>query len=155
MQASSIALGVGSSTVVIVSFLVALSDGVIDTSERRMLGVIYWSLRTAMAGIVLTTGYISLARPTFLDPVETFLWILVLVLFVNAFLMTKHWISSKIGPALQAATWYTLGFLVTIHMFHLFAITNLMFIYLYVADILVALTLVNGIVAWRTRSTKK
>ena len=45
---SAIALGVGASTIVIVGFLVAISDGDLDRSERRMLGVIYWALRAAM-----------------------------------------------------------------------------------------------------------
>lgn len=153
-QASAIALGVGSSTITIISFLTALKDGTIDEGERRMLGVDYWSLRAAMFGIVLTTGFISGLHRTFLDPIETYVWLLVVILFANAFGMTKHWISMKVGPALQAATWYTLGFLATIHLSHLFAIDNSVFVLLYLTDIVIALVLVNGFMAWRTRHTK-
>lgn len=148
-QASSIALGVGSSTLAISSFLYAIAnDNKIDPSERRMLGVIYWALRTAMFGIVLTTGCIHLVEPEFFGAVGLYVWILVGVLFGNALAMTKRWVSSKYGPALQAATWYTLGFLVTIHMFELFAVDYQTFIALYAADIVFTLILVNAVLRW-------
>ena len=58
--------------------------------------------------------------------------------------MTKHWISPKIGPGLQAATWYTLGFIVTIHMFELVKLDTVTFSLLYAVDIVTALVIVNG-----------
>lgn len=143
LNASAISLGVGSSTLAITSFLVALSDKQIDASERRMLGVIYILLRIAMIMILLTTLFIVWQRPTLFGNQTQFLYTLIAVLYINAFCMTKHWISMKIGPALQAATWYTLGFIVTIHMFSLYIITINSFIALYLIDIVIAVAVLQ------------
>lgn len=143
-HASAIGLGVGSSTLAITNFLVAIYDGTIDEGERRMMGVTYVMLRVAMVSILLTTSLIYYFDAHFFGEIGVFIWILVAVLYANAILMTKHIMSSKIGPALQAGTWYTLGFIVTIHMFKLFALTNLSFAILYAVDIVTALVIVNG-----------
>lgn len=141
---SSIALGVGTSTLAISSFLVALKDGQIDPSERRMLGVIYWVLRSAMLGIVVMSSAVYLLDPEFLVGLDIYLLILMVVLILNAIAMTKHWISGKYGPAIQAGTWYTMGFMATIHMFDLFTIDVSTFLWFYAGDILLAYAIVNG-----------
>ncbi len=151
LQASSIGLGVGSSTLAITGFLVAIYDGTIDQSERRMLGVIYWTLRAAMFGIVATTAVITYLDPAFFGTFAVYLWILLAVLVLNAIAMTKHWISSKYGPAIQAGTWYTLGFFATIHMFNLFEVNFLEFLGLYAADVLLAYVIVNGYMWYQKR----
>ena len=143
LNASAISLGVGSSTLAITSFLVALNDKKIDASERRMLGVIYILLRVAMIMILVTTLFIVWQRPTLFGNQTQFLYTLIAILYLNAFCMTKHWISMKIGPALQAATWYTLGFIVTIHMFALYTITISNFIALYLIDIVIAVAVLQ------------
>ena len=144
---TAISLGVGGSSIVIASFLTALSDGKIETTERRLLGVIYITLRIAMASIALMLAYMTLVAPDLL-PSLAYIWIMVGVLYLNAILMTKHWISPKIGPALQAATWYTLGFVTVIDAFALYAVSLTFFLSLYVVDIVVALLAVNGIMAY-------
>jgi hypothetical protein len=144
-QASAIGLGVGTSTLAITSFLVAIADGTIEPAERRMLGVIYTTLRVAMLSIVATTGVVTFLRPEFFSSTAIYLFLLIFVLFFNAVLMTKHWISSKFGPAIQAATWYTLGFIVTIHMFKLFEVTSSNFWLLYLADLVLAFVIVNAL----------
>lgn len=154
-HASAIGLGVGSSSLAISSFLVAIFDGKIDESERRMLGVIYWALRIAMLSIVLTTVFIHLYDPLFFGTAGLFIWILVGVLFGNAVAMTKKWVSSKIGPAVQAATWYTLGFIVTIHIFDLMPLDFATFAMLYVADIILFLVLVNGYLQYLKKRNSK
>ena len=131
-HASAIALGVGSSTLAITNFLVAIYDGAIDM------------LRVAMASIFLTTALIYFFDKNFFGTAGLFIWFLVAVLYVNAILMTKHLMPSKIGPALQAGTWYTLGFIVTIHIFNLMVLNYTSFSLLYAADIIVALMIVNG-----------
>jgi len=136
-------IGVGASTLVIASFFVALYDGQIDPSERRMLGVIYWLLRYAMVMIAVAMGLVTWFAPETFYTLPYF-WALVAVLFVNAFLMTKHWISPKLGPAIQAGTWYTVGFLHTIELFNMLEITPLIFLSLYAVDILFMLLVVNG-----------
>jgi len=139
---SSAAIGVGSSTLAIASFLVALSDGQIDQSERRMLGVIYYSLRVAMVMLSVSLFVIGMMFPGSIES-STFLWILMLALVVNSILMTKHWISFRIGPAFQAATWYTLGFVMSIEAFSLLPLTWSTFLMLYLIDVALALLIVN------------
>ena len=153
-QASSIALGVGSSTLAISSFLTALYDDKIDEGERRMLGVIYAALRVAMVGIVLTTATLYFIDPVFFGAFGVYMWVLIGVLFANAVAMTKHWISPKYGPAIQAGTWYTLGFMATIHMFSLFVVGWSGFFALYAGDVLFAYVVVNGYLWWRKRAKK-
>jgi len=143
-HASAIALGVGSSTLAISNFLVAIFDGKVDEGERRIMGVTYIILRVAMVSILLTTALIYWFNSNFFGEAGTYMWLLIVVLYSNAFLMTKHIMPSKIGPALQAATWYSLGFLVTIHVFDLMIINTTTFGILYAADIIVALVVVNG-----------
>ncbi|HEX4799061.1 MAG TPA: hypothetical protein VFV22_00790 [Candidatus Paceibacterota bacterium] len=143
MNTSAIGLGVGASTLAIISFLVALHDGTIDTSERRMLGVIYSLLRFAMVSILITLILIIWLQPSLFGSQTTYIVILVGIIFLNAIAMTKHWISSKVGPALQAASWYTLGFISTIHMFSLYKIDALAFVILYGIDIVFFIVLVN------------
>ncbi len=139
---SSVAIGVGASTLAIASFLVALSDGQIDQSERRMMGVIYFALRVAMVMISVSLLAIGLLFPGSIQS-STFLWVLLFALIANAILMTYHWISFKIGPAFQAATWYTVGFMMSIEAFSLLPLTWSMFLTLYVIDIFVAILVVN------------
>lgn len=143
-HASAIALGVGSSTLAISNFLVAIFDGQIDEGERRIMGVTYIMLRVAMVSILLTTALIYFFDTNFFGEIGVFMWVLIAVLYVNAIMMTKHWISPKIGPGLQAATWYTLGFIVTIHMFELVKLDTVTFSLLYAVDIVTALVIVNG-----------
>lgn len=54
-------LGVGSSTLAIANFFVAIADGMIDPEERKMMGVVYIVLRVAMVLLFITltllTGY--------------------------------------------------------------------------------------------------
>jgi hypothetical protein len=144
---TAIALGLGSSSVVIASFLAAVSDNKIDPSERRLLGVIYITLRVAMVSIALMLTYISLVRPELL-PSLLFLWVMVAVLYLNAVLMTLHVVPTQLGPALQAATWYTLAFVTIIDAFSLYAVSLTLFLSLYVADIIFALVAVNGMMMY-------
>lgn len=147
-QASAIGLGVGSSTIAISNFIVAIWDGTIDASERRIMGVTYTTLRVAMFSILVTTAVITIIEPTLFAEVDGFIWALVAVLFANAIGMTKRWVPPQIGPALQAATWYTLGFIATIHMFELFTVTTMGFVVLYAIDIVLALIMVNGVMSY-------
>lgn len=114
LQAIGISLGVGCSTVAIVNFFVALQDGKIDGGERRIMGVTYILLRVAMGIILLSTAILGLQQYLLfgneaLHTLNIALWFLIVVLFTNAFLMTKHIMPSSFGPGIQASTWYTLG----------------------------------------------
>lgn len=150
----SVALGVGASSLAITGFMVALYDGVIEPGERRILGVTYWALRWAMLMIPVTLSVVTYLDPGIIPHVH-FIWIIIAVLYINAFLMTKHWMPIQVGPALQAASWYTLGFLLSIAMFDLHELTLTLFLSLYVIDTLFFLTVVNGYLLWQRRRAVK
>ena len=134
-HSGAITLGVGASTIAIAGFLTAIVDGTFDPSERRIMGVVYISLRVAMITILLMSLGIFLMRPDFFGEFTLPMWVLVAVLYVNAFLMTKHLISMQVGPALQAGTWYTLGFLLTIYVFNLFPLASWLSFSIFFADV--------------------
>ena len=144
---SSVALGVGASSLAITSFLTALYDGEVDVSERRMLKVIYWALRWSMVMIAVVLAVLQWWWPNTLIG-ESYLWVLIVILYVNAMLMTEHLIPVSLGPALQAATWYTLGFMITIELFNLAPLTLTLFGVLYLADIVFFVVLVNVGLWW-------
>ena len=158
-QSFGISLGVGASTLAIVNYIVALRDRDIDTSERVIMGVGYTFLRISM-GIILVTLFLQamfLIPQYGLDYFRPFIfaaWLLVIVLFVNAVLMTKHLMPSFIGPSLQAATWYglaTMYFLSTVNL------TNLPFttyIVGYLTLIVVMTIVVNVAITLTAKNTK-
>jgi len=143
IHSSMIGLGIGASTIAITGFVTALMDGEFDASERRIMGVVYLSLRIAMVGIVLSSLAVWLLQSDSFGTVTAPMWILVGVLFVNAFLMTKHLISMKLGPAIQAGTWYSLGFFITVYVFDLAAITLTGFLIAYVLVLIAAVVIVE------------
>jgi hypothetical protein len=147
---SAEALGVGSSSLAVASFMTALKDQNINVSERQMLGVIYYALRAAMVMLTVSLFLVGWLYPGTFDSTPM-LWLMLLVLFLNAFLMTKHLIPVTVGPSLQAATWYTFGFIIAIDAFELMPLTWTVFLGLYFADFLIALLLVNGLLWWLKR----
>lgn len=152
LQSISVSLGVGSSTLAISNFFVAIADGKIDGTERNMMGVVYIVLRVAMVLILLTTGTLTYLNYGAYGGIQyssfniTF-WTLIAVLFINAILMTKHIMPSTVGPALQASTWYTMGVTMTLHSLGLANYALLHYYLSYAVVILFALSLVNGIMA--------
>jgi hypothetical protein len=152
VQSIAIALGVGSSTIAIVNFFVAIADGNIEPTERKMMGVTYVVLRIAMVLILLTTtaltfsGYYQFTTNS-VAPYGIAFFILIMVLYANAILMTKRIMPSTLGPSLQASTWYTLGVLSSLLPLGLVAFTLLHFLMAYVVVILFATALVNGLMA--------
>lgn len=139
----AISFGVTCSTLAILSFFVAIHDGTIDQNERSMLGVIYILLRIAMV-LILLSGIILGVRTGFVgNPENIAFWLLIAVLYLNATLMTLHLIPSSVGPALQAASWYTLGSitLLGVHGVH-FVLQS--FFWGYIAVFMLFLIVVNG-----------
>jgi len=103
-----VSLGVGSSTLALTFYLLALRDGVIDEAERAHLGIVYVVLRVVMVLVLILLAVRTMIGGFFGEYIW-FTWLLVGVLYGNATLMTLHKMSMKIGPALQASTWYALG----------------------------------------------
>jgi hypothetical protein len=152
VQSMAVSLGVGSSTIAIINFFTAIADGKIDEVERRMMGVVYKVLRVAMVLILITTGllsavqYVQYGVPYF-SPFVVMFWVLISALFINALLMTKHIMPSKVGPALQAATWYSMGMMLALASVGIYGFTLLSFSIGYVVMIAFALGVVNAVMA--------
>ncbi|MFM2374122.1 MAG: hypothetical protein RLZZ234_117 [Candidatus Parcubacteria bacterium] len=106
-------LAVGGSTLAVLSVLHAFKDGALDASERSMLGVIYFVLRVAMGALLVLAVFLWwMGGAPFTAPLSGFAcaaFTMLGVLYVNALLMTLHYMPFKIGPAIQAGAWYTLG----------------------------------------------
>ena len=120
LHSMAVSIGVGASTLAIVFYFCSIGDGQIDEGERRSLGIIYVVLRVAMVLILLFFSAISiivynyLGIDALLSSSILFEWLLIFVLYANAILMTLHIMPMKIGPALQASTWYSLGITVAL-----------------------------------------
>lgn len=152
LQSIFISLGVGSSTLAIINFFAAIADGTIDETERRMMGIVYIVLRVAMVGILITTA--ALHAPVLLAGGVTAMttmmwaqWIVLLVLYLNAILMTMRLMPSTFGPGLQAGSWYSLGIIMALALQGVTAYTLLQFALGYVAVLVLAVGMVNGVMA--------
>ena len=152
VQAMGISLGVGSSTLAILNFFLAIKDGKIDETERHFMGITYMILRIAMVIILFSTlflsyiGYNNFGVEYFTTYTIAQL-ILITVLFTNAILMTMRIMPSTFGPALQASSWYTFGFLTAIYLNGLTTFSLVTFLLCYLALFLIAVAVVNGVMA--------
>lgn len=152
LQSFSISLGVGSSTLAIINFFAAIADGVIDDTERRMMGIVYVVLRVAMAVILVTTLLLLAAEYSSLGimnmtPFAVAQFFTLIMLFLNAMLMTAHLMPSTFGPAIQAGSWYTLGTLMALRSLDMTEFTFTQFFLGYIAWIVLAVAIVNGVMA--------
>jgi hypothetical protein len=150
LQSFSISLGVGTSTLAISTFFVSIADGSISPDERRMMGVVYVVLRVAMVLILVTTLILQAAlyaAGAWL-PFHAAQLFLILLLFINAMLMTAHLIPSNFGPAIQAGSWYTLGLLAALVPLGLMNFSLAHFFMAYVTWVLLVIGLVNAIMAF-------
>ncbi len=152
VQGVAVSLGVGTSTIAIVNFFAAIADGVIDQTERHMMGYVYFMLRVAMVPILLTilitfTAEFVSTGAVLLTTATAATIILVSVLYINAILMTLRIMPSTVGPALQASTWYTLGIMASLGSLGLVHFSLLEFILGYCSVILLAVSIVNGVMA--------
>jgi hypothetical protein len=152
LQTFTVSLGVGSSTLAIINFFVAIADGKIDETERKMMGVVYVALRVAMIGILVTTlGLVALefisngaVSLTAFDVAQLFT---LSVLFINAVLMTKRLMPSTFGPALQAGSWYTLGALVALKLQGITDFTFIQFVLAFATWLVLSVGIVNGVMS--------
>lgn len=160
LQGFSISLGTGASTLAIVNFFVAIADGGISPDERRMMGVVYIVLRIAMVLILVTTivllaskyGAMGLASMSTFNFAQV---LVILALFVNAILMTKHIIPSNFGPAIQAGNWYTLGTLAALLPLGVTGFSFTQFALAYVAWLVLAISIVNAVMAMQMAKRNK
>lgn len=113
----AISLGVGSSTFALIFYFMAKHNPALRETGRPYQKAVYIVLRVAMAAILLMeivkiTLYlyhdVPLKELLAVD-VLAFMWTVIAVLFLNAILMTLHYMPMRAGPAIQATSWYTLG----------------------------------------------
>ncbi|MEN9922019.1 MAG: hypothetical protein RL097_295 [Candidatus Parcubacteria bacterium] len=159
LKVLSIALGVGASTLAVTNFFVAIADGYIDETERRMMGVVYTVLRVAMVAILGTAGMLIAYEYgknglSGISPLNYALVTILLVLYSNALLMTAHKVSTTLGPALQAGSWYALGILLALQSLALTNFSYIQFLLGYGAWLLLSVGVINAIMAVVTPKKK-
>jgi hypothetical protein len=160
LQTLSVSLGVGSSTLAITNFFAAIADGRIDDTERRMMGIVYFVLKVAMILIFLAATSLFLIEYTRHGltsiPVLTNVTLIVLlVIYVNAMLMTAQKIPSTFGPAIQVGSWYTLSILLSLQLLGFTAFTYEQFFLAYITWLIFCIGVVNAIMAWMKEKLKK
>ena len=146
-------LGVGASTLAVLNFFVAIADGKIDETERHMMGVVYFVLRVAMVTLFFTLAFITGYSTTHLGvdaftPLVYAQWMTLTILYVNAILMTLRLMPSTFGPAIQAGSWYTLGFLGALAGMQVTTFSISQFILGYCSLLLLAAAVINGVMAY-------
>jgi hypothetical protein len=154
VQVISISLGVGSSTLAVLNFFNAIADGTIDPTERRMMGVTYIVLRVAMVLILTSTTLLMVlgVRDIGYDYFTAYIvaqCVLITVLFINASLMTARIMPSSWGPAIQAGTWYLLGFGMALASIGLATFSFQLFIVAYAIELLFAYFLINSVMHYQ------
>lgn len=152
IKSMAISLGVGGSTMAILNFFHALRDGKIDETERNFMGVTYTVLRVAMVLIASTLLFLSIAYSAAYTPAASNLLIvqvaLTALLFINALMMTFHYMPSTFGPAIQAGTWYALGFSIALASAGITAVSLGVYALSYVTFVVFLIALVNGVLAY-------
>jgi hypothetical protein len=147
-QIIAISLGVGSSTLAVLNFFSAILDGTIDATERRMMGVTYLVLRISMVlifctiGVLAAMGYTTMGTAYFTPYVIAQISV-VAILFLNAFLMTARIMPSTFGPAIQAGSWYLLGFGLALASLNLADFSLVTFVVAYALEIAFATFVIN------------
>lgn len=150
IQIFSISLGVGSSTLAVTNFFVAIADGKIDETERKMMGIAYVVLRVAMVTILITTTLLVVRTIATqgLAGITTFMvaeLTMIAVLYINATLMTLRIMPSTVGPAFQAASWYALGALSALMTLQIAHFTYIQFLLGFAADCALNVCVTNGL----------
>jgi hypothetical protein len=152
LQSVGISLGVGSSTLAILNFFHAIADGKIDETERNFMGITYTVLRVSM-GIILVTalllaiiGYIN--GGLFFTSYVAAQALLIGVIFINSALMSLRLMPSTFGPAIQASSWYALGFISALQVFGFSNFNLWLFIFAYATFIFFAISFINAMMAY-------
>jgi len=153
IQSMAISLGVGSSTLAILNFFAAIKDGLIDESERNLMGIVYIVLRVAMVLILVTTAVQALLVYSdvgvgYFTTLALAAWTLTAVLFINAFLMTKRIMPSTFGPAIQAGSWYTFGLVAALISVQRTEFVYWQFLLGYLTMVTLAVAIVNAAMAY-------
>lgn len=152
VQSLGISLGAGASTIAVLNFFHAIADGKIDETERNFMGITYKVLRIMMTTILVSTfilayfGYLTQGLEYFTSYTIAQI-VLILTLFLNAFLMTLRVMPSTFGPAIQVSSWYTFGFILALIPHNLTDFSLLTFVLAYLTFIVCVISLINSVMA--------
>lgn len=114
VQQLGIMLGVGSATVLLISYLTAMRDGSVDPSEARFARVVQHVLEVGLVCIVLSgaaiTAMHSFAGDTSVlsSPAYVFKWLLIGFVSLALVLRRAKAFGSAVAEGLVGATWYAL-----------------------------------------------
>jgi len=114
LQQLGVTLGVGASTFAMMFYIVGISDGEIDASERRFMHATYTTIRIGLFLIIITglataaAHYLAGDIATLLQPAFIFKWILLFIIIMHGVLVDTRILSSQIGGVIAGASWYAL-----------------------------------------------
>jgi len=106
-------LGVGGATLAEINIITALKDGRIDASEKALMHANYRTIRIGTAiiilsGILMVWMQYNLGNtPVLTDPKLLFKDTLVILIIINAFLLTKRWVPLWLGSAISFTAWWS------------------------------------------------
>jgi outer membrane biosynthesis protein TonB len=133
VQQLGIMLGVGSATVLLISYLTAMRDGMVEQTEARFARVVQHVLEIGLVCIVLSGAAIT-AEHAFAgqmeilsSPAYVFKWLLIGSVSLAVVLRRAKPFISAVGEGLVGATWYAL-FIVHV-VAPIAAWTDLLFLY--------------------------
>lgn len=153
IQGMGISIGVGSSTLAVLNFFMAIKDGVITELERNFMGITYHVLRVGMTLILVPAvllafiGYNESGSEYFTSYIAAQA-VMISILFINSFLMTMRMMPSTFGPAIQAASWYTLGFIYILNSLSIPVTNILVFLFAYATFVFFAISFINAVMAY-------
>ncbi len=151
-----ISLGVGSSTLAILNFFIAIRDGKIEETEKHFMGITYIVLRIAMMIILFSSATLALIIGQEYFTTYTFTqFLLIGILYLNAILMTLRIMPSTFGPAIQASTWYTLGLLLAFYNQGVTEFSITTFLLSYLAIFLIAVAIINSVMGYLKSQRKE
>jgi len=105
-------LGVGGATLAEVFYVLALKDKKVDASEKLLMHANYKVIRVGLAlavisGIALVWWWVSQGNPWPLESPK--MWvkdIMVVVIIINAVMISRRWVPMWLGAALSFTSWW-------------------------------------------------
>jgi hypothetical protein len=157
-QSLSLSLGVGAATLALLHFFSAIKDGVVDDTERRMIGLSHQVLKVVLTLLLGTSVYLVAgeynARGLLGLSEETYFFLtLLFILFGLQLLMNARLVSTTLGPALQVGTWWALATFAVLPLEYV-ASTYWVLLFSYLTWLILAVGVVNALLYWMTVQSK-
>ena len=152
VQTLAISLGIGAATLSVLNFFGAIKDGLIDDTERHLMGLTTNVLRIALSLLVITTFLQAILRFSTIG-VEIFstlffiLWTLICFLILITILTKRSLLSSTVGPGMMVASWYVLGIVLALISLGVQNFSYWQFFVGLVATMALSVSVINGFLA--------